>query len=45
MSLANDTMLNIMIEKSSDLTDFEESIILNEDNLHNHNKPDESDDL
>jgi L-cysteine desulfidase len=43
MSLANDTMLNIMIEKSSGLTDSEESIILNEDNLHDHNKPDAGD--
>jgi hypothetical protein len=33
MSLANDTMLNIMIEKSSGLTDSEESMILNENNL------------
>jgi len=40
MSLANDTMLNIMIEKSSGLTDSEESMVLNEDNLHDHNKPD-----
>ncbi len=43
MSLANDTMLSIMIEKSSGLTDSEESIILNEDNLHDHNKPDAGD--
>jgi L-cysteine desulfidase len=43
MSLANDTMLNIMIEKSSGLTDSEESIILNEDNLHDHNKADAGD--
>jgi L-cysteine desulfidase len=43
MSLANDIMLSIMIEKSSGLTDSEESIILNEDNLHDHNKPDAGD--
>jgi len=45
MSLANDTMLNIMIEKSSGLIDPKESMILNLNNSHEHNKPDAGDDL
>jgi L-cysteine desulfidase len=43
MSLANDTMLNIMIEKSSDRTESEASIILDDDNLHDHSRSDKGD--
>jgi L-cysteine desulfidase len=44
MFLANDTMLDIMIEKSSDLTDSEENITMKKDNKHDHNRSDEGDD-
>jgi L-cysteine desulfidase len=42
MSLANDTMLDIMIEKATSLTDSGESTKVNEDSLHDHNKTDVS---
>lgn len=42
MSLANDTMLEIMIEKSADLTDFGESRNMNVDKPDNHNQSDAS---
>ncbi|MGA8181615.1 MAG: L-serine ammonia-lyase, iron-sulfur-dependent, subunit alpha [Desulfobacterales bacterium] len=44
MSLANDTMLNIMIEKSSDLTDSEENIRMSKDNMHDQNRSGKGDD-
>jgi L-cysteine desulfidase len=44
MSLANDTMLDIMIEKSSDPTDSEERIIPHADKLQDHNRSQKGDD-
>jgi len=43
MSLANETMLEIMIEKSADLADYGESTNMNVDAPHDHNKTDEND--
>lgn len=43
MSLANDTMLEIMIEKSADQTDLGESTNVNVQGPHDHNKTDASD--
>jgi hypothetical protein len=37
-------IFRIKIEKSSDLTESEERRILNEDNLHDHNRSDKDDD-
>ncbi len=42
MSRANDTMLEIMIEKSADLTDSGKSTNVNVDGPHDHNKTDAS---
>jgi hypothetical protein len=39
MSLANDRMLNIMVEKSSSLTNYEDS--MDKDTSPEHSKPDE----
>jgi len=44
MSLANATMLNIMVKKSSGLTDNGDSTPMHKENPHDRNKPDAGDD-
>lgn len=43
MSLANETMLNIMVKKTASPTNHGNSTSMNKDNFHDHNKPDAGD--